>query len=372
MRAVAVCGSEIRQLQPLNATLATVELEGAAVDCGVVEVASPAFMPSDPSSAGSVLLQVRAFSCNYRDRALMLVMARRGPPDRYLVVGSEFVADVVAVGDGVADLAPGDRVSANNSWPDRRPVGWRAGIATNHASRERLVLRAEKLAKVPAAMSLETAAGFSLGGQTAYSMLRKLDVRAGEHVLVTAARSNTSLFAINALRGRGAHVYATTRSTRFARELEALGVEAAFAVEPGTVSFTEHEGIASLLADIGGFDCVLDPFFDLHLARVMPAMAKSGRYVTCGNHDQHLALTGGSTPPPDYAAALATAMRKNVHIIGNCIGLTSDLEAALRDYAAGALDVVIDSAHSGGRVRDFLDRTYNDAGRFGKVVYRWD
>ena len=62
---------------------------------------------------------------------------------------------------------------------------------------------------------------------------------------------------------------------------------------------------------------------------------------------------------------------KNVQIIGNCIGLTSDLQQAVTDYVAGDLAVQIDSVCDGGGIGPFLDRTFNAGDRFGKVVYRY-
>ena len=64
-------------------------------------------------------------------------------------------------------------------------------------------------------------------------------------------------------------------------------------------------------------------------------------------------------------------MLKNLQIMGNCIGLTSDLQKAVDDYTANALDVMVDSAFSGPQLSEFLDRTYNSKDRLGKVVYRY-
>jgi threonine dehydrogenase-like Zn-dependent dehydrogenase len=69
---------------------------------------------------------------------------------------------------------------------------------------------------------------------------------------------------------------------------------------------------------------------------------------------------------------LMTAMFKNLQIIGNCIGLTTDLQQAIADYTAGKFDVVIDSVFTGNQIAEFFDRTFNQKDRFGKVVYRYD
>jgi NADPH:quinone reductase-like Zn-dependent oxidoreductase len=64
-------------------------------------------------------------------------------------------------------------------------------------------------------------------------------------------------------------------------------------------------------------------------------------------------------------------MMRNLSIVGNCIGLASDLEHALRDYEAGRLACAVDSVFGGTDTEPFLERTYNDRSRFGKVVFRY-
>ena len=64
-------------------------------------------------------------------------------------------------------------------------------------------------------------------------------------------------------------------------------------------------------------------------------------------------------------------MLHNLQLIGNCLGSVDDLRRALADHLGGRLDVTIDSVHGDGNVGTFLDRTFNAADRFGKVVYRY-
>ncbi len=76
--------------------------------------------------------------------------------------------------------------------------------------------------------------------------------------------------------------------------------------------------------------------------------------------------------PFGLTSLLQTAIMKNLSIVGNCIGLSDGLERALSDYAAGALLVVTDSVFTGDDVAPFLNRTFNDRERFGKVVYAYE
>jgi NADPH:quinone reductase-like Zn-dependent oxidoreductase len=190
--AVAGRGSAVRSVD--GGPFDELEVEGYPVRCGFVAVSEPVFEP-DGRHRSHVLVEVRAFSCNYRDKALMLRMSVIGAEHGFYVIGSELAGCVAAVGVDVRDLAPGDRVMVDGSFGgDARP--W--GLPTNHASRYRQVLPASKLMRVPEAMSDEEAAAFSIGGQTSCSMVRRAGVRPGDEVLVTAGTSNTSLFLVQA------------------------------------------------------------------------------------------------------------------------------------------------------------------------------
>jgi D-arabinose 1-dehydrogenase-like Zn-dependent alcohol dehydrogenase len=65
-------------------------------------------------------------------------------------------------------------------------------------------------------------------------------------------------------------------------------------------------------------------------------------------------------------------MVNNLQVMGNCIGLTADLQNAVDDYVSGKLKVNIDSVFTGDQVADFFDKTYNSKERFGKVIYCYD
>jgi NADPH:quinone reductase-like Zn-dependent oxidoreductase len=335
-------------------------------------------MPSfDPNGEHSrhLLVRVKAFSCNYRDKALILRMALSGRSRAFYAIGSEFVAEVVATGKEVDDLQPGDRVIANNAYPDSGEPGARPGVPTNHASHEFQVLHRAKLVRVPATMPDAVAAAFSIGAQTAYSMIRRLGAGPGDRVLVTAAKSNTSLFALAALSRLGVEIYALSTSDRHADALHAMGVKALIVFDPrGDEPLARHPMVAPLVADGGGFNVVIDPYCDLYLPHALTVMASFGRYTSCGFYDQYLEMIGRASSPPKvpFASLPGLVLLKNIGLIGNCIGLTADLERATADYAAGRLKVHIDSLFTGKDAAAFLARTYNASDRFGKVVYTYD
>ena len=99
-----------------------------------------------------------------------------------------------------------------------------------------------------------------------------------------------------------------------------------------------------------------------------------GIYITCGVADRYSHLTGRSmyAESRPLKQVMASAIYKNLQLVGNCIGHTEDLRQAIADYQVGDLEVPIDSIFRGDQVAAFFERTYNAPERFGKVVYSYD
>jgi NADPH:quinone reductase-like Zn-dependent oxidoreductase len=372
MRNFAICGSNFNGLGG-STLLDSIDIEGVTVRCGLVQTPDLEFDRHASQNHDKVLVKVTAFSCNYRDKSLILQMATLGPATSFYVIGSEFVAEVIDLGPGVTGLQVGDRVISNGSYPRADVEGVVGGLPTNHGSKEYQMFHWCKLLKIPPEMPDEVAAAFPIGAQTSYSMIRKLNLAEGDDDLVTAARSNTSQFAINALRKYPVNDYATTTSGCYEAELKELGVRQLIKIDPNLTSFMENETLKAIALEAGGFDAVIDPFFDVHLRKVLPVMAPGGRYITCGMYDQYSRFTGKEfTPPALTVKQLVNALLLgNVQLIGNCIGQTEDLCRAIADYTAGQWSVVIDSVFKGAQAGAFLERTYNAPNRFGKVVYKY-
>ncbi|MEH1830133.1 MAG: zinc-binding alcohol dehydrogenase family protein [Nostoc sp.] len=373
MRNFAICGSRFSELKNAEDLIEGITLENILVYCGLVHTQKPDFVADSPSHRDKVLVRKRAFSCNYRDKSLILKMATRGPDPSFYVVGSEFVGEVVAVGADVKDLCIGDRVIGDNHYPGTKIVEVAPGIPSNQGSKEYQIFHPVKLMQIPAKMPDEVAAAFGLGAQTSYSILRRLKIVNGDRILVTAARSNTSLFVIQALQQYDVRIYATTTSHEFIPKLEQMGVETAVLIDPTLENWQDDPILSAIALRVGGFSAVVDPFFDLHLGRVISLMAADARYITCGFHNQYSQFTG---KPFEYCgqpfgAVLTAVMLNNLHIMGNCLGQSDDLKAAIQDYVSGKFKPIIDTVFSGDQIGVFLNRTYNASDRFGKVVYSY-
>jgi len=376
MRNISICGSKLQHSLTLPNIVQAMQIDGIDVFCGLIHTEESEFDANLPKNKFNVLVKKRAFSCNYRDKNLILKTAVHVPEERFYTVGSDFVGEVVAFGAEVTEFQVGDRVIGNNSYPDLGVVGLLPGVATNNASKEYQSFHQAKLLKIPPEISDECAAAFSIGGQTTYSMIRKLDIKPGANVLVTAAKSNTSLFVINALKQHNVNLYATSTSRHFEQELKEMGVKQLIQVNPDDDDWLTSPDMLHIYQETGGFNYIIDPFFDLHIGKVISLFVPrfGGKYITCGLYEQYSQFTGNEFQYHglQFSQILATMMVNNIYLIGNCVGTTKDLQQAIQDCATGRFPVVVDSVFTGNQIKEFFERTYNAKERFGKVIYRYE
>ncbi len=340
------------------------ELPVAGIPLHLVTVDSPE--PRFTPAPAEVIVRVLAFSCNYRDKSWSLHLAseaeRLGQPFGF---GSDFVGEVVAVGNLVKDLRPGDRVIGDNDYP----AG--GGLATQAASTGFLRFPQSRLIRVPATMDLDAAATFGVSAQTAYGMVRRsaLGAFSGEtRILLTAGTSSTSLALLPALRAFSSRLSVITTSVEKAGRLRELAAGHILTPLPSDYAPEVRRLLERTLTEQGGFTHVFDPFCDINLPLVLDALAPGGTYVTCGFFRQHNAYPNAAAS--DFRPAWDALITRNLNMAGNCLGLTADLEAALADHVSGKYSLPIDSVHPADRPGAFLQRTYNESGKFGKVSCR--
>jgi len=157
---------------------------------------------------GQVHLRHRAIGVNFID-----VYYRTGayPASAPFTPGCEGAGDVVAVGEGVTDFKPGDRVAYAG------PIG---GYAAER------VIDAHYLVHLPASISYETAAGMMLKGLTAQYLLRRTyRVQKGDTILVHAAAGGVGLILCQWGRALGATVIGTVGSRDKAQLAKEAGAD---------------------------------------------------------------------------------------------------------------------------------------------------
>lgn len=333
---------------------------------GTIELEQPFFDTENPKNHEYVLVRVTSFSCNYRDKAFLLENYHSiKDSDRLFVpFGSEFSANIVAVGRDVHEFNVSDRVMPNCSYPDSGKQGVSPGVATNFASLGWLRLHKNKIIKVPKNLNNREAACFSLGSQTAASMIRRSGILMdGGCPLVLSARSNTSLFIIQQLLSYDITPLCLSTSEWSDEETEKIHpsrVELASNVMKSTSNDIAKQNITH----------VFDPFFDMNIGYALYYLQTGGTYITCGLRDQHPSLSN-STPSnaePIARGALATSIVKNVSILGNCLGSKEDLETAIHLQNRTGSRTIMDSEYQIEEGVDFVQRSFFDHSRFGKCV----
>ena len=81
------------------------------------------------------------------------------------------------------------------------------------------------------------------------------------------------------------------------------------------------------------YDAIFDPFFDLYMPNSIRHLNMNGKYITCGYKNQHQSFREDTDIVDGILNnTILTAMINNITIIGNCIGLTSDLSEAINSF----------------------------------------
>ena len=158
---------------------------------------------------GQVLLSHTAVGVNFID-----TYQRTGlyPIDLPATLGQEAAGIVEAVGDGVTEVKVGDRVAYAST-----PIG---------AYAERRVMTANRLVRLPDAVSDRTAAAMMLKGLTAHYLLhRSYKVQPGDTVLIHAAAGGVGLIACQWAKHLGATIIGTVGSKEKAEIARAHGCD---------------------------------------------------------------------------------------------------------------------------------------------------
>ncbi|GLI26512.1 NADPH:quinone reductase [Agromyces rhizosphaerae] len=213
---------------------------------------------------GEVLLRVRAAGLDRGTWHLMsgkpylvrFMFGFRGP--KLPVPGLDVAGTVVALGEGVTDLAIGDEVF---------------GVATGSFA-EYAVAPTAKLVKRPESLSPEAAAAVPVSGMTALqAVVDEGRVRPGQKVLVTGASGGVGNYAVQIAVASGAEVTGVASAGK-AEFLRSLG--AAHTVDYRTTDVTTLDERFDLIIDING---------RAPIRRLRRILAPEGTLVMVGGED---------------------------------------------------------------------------------------
>ncbi|MEA2756119.1 MAG: NADPH:quinone reductase [Aliidongia sp.] len=177
---------------------------------------------------GEIRLRHTAVGLNFID-----VYHRTGlyPTPLPFIPGMEGAGTVEAVGEGVTDLRPGDRVAY-------------AGVIGGYA--EARLIAADRVVKLPETIGDEVAAAMMLQGMTVQYLIRKVyPVKAGDTILIHAAAGGVGLILCQWASSLGATVIGTVSSDEKAALAHANGCH-------HTIIYTREDFQARVLEITGG------------------------------------------------------------------------------------------------------------------------
>ncbi len=218
-------------------------------------------IPIPEVGKGEVLVRVSAASVNFPD-LLMSQGKYQMKPELPFTQGMECAGIVEAVGEGVTEFAPGDRVVGGN----------KTGAFAEHA-----VLPAAGLSRVPETMELAEAAAYPAAYLTAYvALVRRANMQAGETLLVHGASGGVGMAAVDVGKLLGATVIATSASDKKLDTVLAHGADYVINVSQGF-----RDKVKTLTAGRGA-DVIFDPVGGDVFDESVRCIAFDGRLLVVG------------------------------------------------------------------------------------------
>lgn len=310
---------------------------------GGPEVLVPVERPVPEPKHGQVVIKVAWAGVNRPD-ALQRAGNYAPPPTASDLPGLEASGEVVALGDGVSDIAIGDLVCA------LLPGG---GYA------EYVATPAAHCLPVPKGMTLKQAACLPETFFTVYSnVFTRGGLKAGERFLIHGGSSGIGTTAIQLAAHFGARVFVTAGSDQKCQACTDLGAERA-------INYRDEDFVEIMKAE-GGADLILDMVGGSYIPRNLNALAMDGRLV-------QIAFLQG----PKVEVNFAQLMTRRLTMTGSTLRPQSDLAKAriasdLREavwplLSAGKIAPVMDSEFPLDRACDAHARM-ESSGHIGKIV----
>lgn len=225
----------------------------------------------DPAPGpGQLLVAVKACAVNYPD-VLIIEDRYQFKPPRPFAPGGEIAGVVEAVGEGVIDWKPGDRVVA---------VPGSGGMV------EKIVIAAASAFRLPEGRSFADGSALLLTyATTIHALVDRGHLKEGETLLVLGAAGGVGLAAVELGKAFGARVVAAVSSEEKAAAVRAAGADEV--VIYGRAPFDKDQSKA--LADAfktavgpNGADVIYDPVGGDYCEPALRAIAWEGRYLVVG------------------------------------------------------------------------------------------
>ncbi|MGO1070102.1 zinc-dependent alcohol dehydrogenase family protein [Lysobacter sp. CA199] len=293
-------------------------------------------LPQPQPGPGQVRIKVAAASINYRDYALATGRYQPELP-RPFVPLSDGVGRIEALGAGVSAFSPGERVIGHYT------TQWKGGPfkSENHLSKlggpldgwlaRSIVLPVDAIARAPEFLDDAQASTLPVSGLTAWTALRKLQLRPGATVLVQGTGS-VSLMALQLAAARGMRVIATTGEAAKAERLRALGADA-------VIDYKQRPDLAAAVRELTegrGVDGIVDVVGGQQFLQLLQAAADNA----------HIAVIGFLQSMHVDGNLIGPIMAHQLNIHGVSVGSLEDLHAYLAEVQAHRIRPVVGARFS--------------------------
>ena len=307
---------------------------------------------------GEIHVRLHASSLNYHD--YIVVKGGIPTPDGRIPM-SDGAGEVVAVGPGVIEFKPGDRVVSTffPLWlagdPELENLASVPGDRNDGYARDEVVAAATAFTHAPIGYSHAEAATLTCAGLTAWrALFGEVQMLPGETVLVQGT-GGVSIFALQFAKAAGAKVIATSSSDAKLERLRAMGAD-------HLINYKTDEAwgaTARMLTGGRGVDHVVEIGGAGTLTQSIIATRLRGNIALIGV----LAGFAGVVPT-------AAAMAGNVRINGLTVGSRSQQQAMIRAINANGIKPVIDRSFPLEAIADAF-RHQESGTHFGKICLEW-
>jgi NADPH:quinone reductase-like Zn-dependent oxidoreductase len=315
--------------------------------------------PAPSAERGQVVLEMSAWSLNYRD--YLLVTGVYNPRQKLPFVPiSDGVGRVVEVGPGVDHLAVGDRVCPLffQKWfggvPGKRELRSALSSPLDGVMSERIAIDAEGVMPVPAHLTDEQAATLPCAGLTAWSALFEQGTASAGDVLLVEGTGGVSMLALQLARAAGIDVIATSSSDEKLERARTLGASR-------TINYKKTEAwgrAARELTGGNGVDQVIDIGGAATLPQAIAAVRPHGTISIIG-------MIGGKAAEIDIIPVLMTGIR----LQGVIVGSRTAFARMTRAIEKAAVAPVVDRTFAFDELVPALEHMAHGA-HFGKICLK--
>ena len=219
-------------------------------------------LPEVVPEAGKVAIKVEAAGVNFPD-VLIIQNKYQFKPELPFTPGGELAGTVTAVGEGVTQYKPGDRVIA---------------FVGQGAFAQQIAVPEKSVMPMPPGMDFDTAAAITLTyGTSHHAVVDRAQLKAGETMLVLGAAGGVGLAAIEIGKALGARVIAAASSDEKLEICKQHGADA-------TINYSTQDLREAIKAttDGKGPDVIYDPVGGIYAEPAFRSIGWRGRYLVVG------------------------------------------------------------------------------------------